>query len=290
MSTALRPLSRSHTMLSSYTRTFPSSFTRHPFYRKQTNQLAALSSTSRKYTSHEQPSPGTPLPPPRSKFRFVRILRLCLAYLSRPLPPPRNKFMYILRLGLGYFPPPPPPPPGNKFSYIMRQVLTYSAVGVWRTILLTALSTMLHHLSLRRFILDDQPDDQTLAEMSRFFEALHEFLNAITGKKKYNTDPTWEQLQKNWARTGKNIVSSLVYMDTIQALALSEEEVDALESGMRAKVIIMRESERLVAELKSLEKEGAAKKRKILMEFFSKMVQVTNLDIGGEEEGPTWVI
>ncbi|KAF8989744.1 hypothetical protein BDQ17DRAFT_421064 [Cyathus striatus] len=132
--------------------------------------------------------------------------------------------------------------------------------------------------------------------MSRFFEAIHEFLNVITGKMKYNTDPTWEQLQKNWTRAGKAIVNSLVDMDTMQALALSEEEVNALESRMKAKVLIMCEIERLYVEFGSLPHgdltpEARRAAVKILTQFLSKIVEVTNFDIDEEEEkAPAWMM
>ncbi|KAF8989743.1 hypothetical protein BDQ17DRAFT_1434237 [Cyathus striatus] len=167
MSTALRGLSRSHTMLGFYTRALPTSFTRppSPFYRTQITQLAALSSTSRKYKNHERHSTSRP-----------------------PSLPPL------------------PPPPGNKFSYIdiLRVFLRHFVITACGTIFVIVFSGLLldralkqslkseHQLSLKRFILDEQPNHHTFAEMSKFFKAIHEFLNKIAGKKKYDADPTWE--------------------------------------------------------------------------------------------------
>ncbi|KAF8989741.1 hypothetical protein BDQ17DRAFT_420948 [Cyathus striatus] len=252
MSIALRGLSRSHTMLSSYTRALPSSFSRPPLHRIQITQLAALSSTPRKHKDHEQPCPGT---------------------LRRRRTPLRRYFQYYM---------------------IASSIFLVIALVI--TIELENSASVFLSQSLKRYfafffsLQTMQPKYNTPAEIYDFFKIVHEILNVFMEKKIPATDPTWEQLQKNWARTGKVIMNSLVDMDSKQAMALSEEEVDALESKMRAKVIIMRESERLIAGVYSLKKEeGDVRTRRakeILTGYLSKMVEVTNVDIG-EEEVPT---
>ncbi|KAF8984402.1 hypothetical protein BDQ17DRAFT_1377492 [Cyathus striatus] len=282
MSTALRTLSRSHNMLSSYRRALPSSFTGPHFYRIPITQLAALSSTSRKHNNDEQPSPHTPQPRSKILYMPMHMVRLCLIYIALGTCSGLLLNTLIDKLARSEW----------IKEYLNEWVKEY--LNEWAKLYSKLISAK---LILRRFILDEQPDNYTVAEMSRFFEAIHEFLNVITGKMKYNTDPTWEQLQKNWTRAGKAIVNSLVDMDTMQALALSEEEVNALESRMKAKVLIMCEIERLYVEFGSLPHgdltpEARRAAVKILTQFLSKIVEVTNFDIDEEEEekAPAWMM